>query len=242
MPSVVPPHTYSTWPVTKPLSGARKNSVARATSSGVPMRLTAMLSMIRRVCGASGGLLLWNSAVAIGPGQTALDAADFALVYGSAPLLAAGQRGGGASIAVLARSNYLDADVAAFGERFTTIAPRLPVRIFSTPGADPGIGEESDAIEVLLDVQWAGAIAPEATVRTVIATPAADIPEALEVAGNRLRRFGDRVQLVRANYADAAETLSEPLAGALLDLGISSHQIDDPARGFVRYFWKAAPA
>jgi 16S rRNA (cytosine1402-N4)-methyltransferase len=57
-------------------------------------------------------------------------------------------------------------------------------------------------------------------------------PEALEVAENRLRRFGDRVQLVRANYADAAETLSEPLAGALLDLGISSHQIDDPARGF----------
>ena len=57
-------------------------------------------------------------------------------------------------------------------------------------------------------------------------------PEALEVAENRLRRFGDRVQLVRANYADAAETLSEPLAGALLDLGISSHQIDEPARGF----------
>src|SRR6185503_16569657 len=57
-------------------------------------------------------------------------------------------------------------------------------------------------------------------------------PEALEVAENRLKRFGDRVQLVRANYADAAETLREPLAGALLDLGISSHQIDDPVRGF----------
>jgi len=57
-------------------------------------------------------------------------------------------------------------------------------------------------------------------------------PEALEVAENRLRRFGDRVQLVRANYADAAEALTEPLSGALLDLGISSHQIDDPARGF----------
>ena len=57
-------------------------------------------------------------------------------------------------------------------------------------------------------------------------------PEALAVAENRLRRFGDRVQLVRANYADAAATLREPLSGALLDLGISSHQIDDPARGF----------
>jgi 16S rRNA (cytosine1402-N4)-methyltransferase len=57
-------------------------------------------------------------------------------------------------------------------------------------------------------------------------------PEALEVAENRLRRFGDRVQLVRGNYADAAETLTEPLAGALLDLGISSHQIDEASRGF----------
>jgi 16S rRNA (cytosine1402-N4)-methyltransferase len=57
-------------------------------------------------------------------------------------------------------------------------------------------------------------------------------PEALEVAENRLRRYGDRVRLMRANYADAAEALREPLAGALLDLGISSHQIDEPGRGF----------
>jgi 16S rRNA (cytosine1402-N4)-methyltransferase len=56
--------------------------------------------------------------------------------------------------------------------------------------------------------------------------------EALEVAGNRLKEFGDRVRLVRANYADAAAAVAEPLAGALLDLGVSSHQIDDPGRGF----------
>ena len=56
--------------------------------------------------------------------------------------------------------------------------------------------------------------------------------EALEVAADRLKGYGDRVQLMRANYADAAERVREPLAGALLDLGVSSHQIDDPARGF----------
>lgn len=56
--------------------------------------------------------------------------------------------------------------------------------------------------------------------------------EALDVAGRRLSRFGDRVTLVRANFADAAESDDAPLAGALLDLGVSSHQIDDPARGF----------
>jgi 16S rRNA (cytosine1402-N4)-methyltransferase len=56
--------------------------------------------------------------------------------------------------------------------------------------------------------------------------------EALEVAGRRLARFEGRVQLVHANFADAAESVAAPLAGALLDLGVSSHQIDEAARGF----------
>jgi 16S rRNA (cytosine1402-N4)-methyltransferase len=60
-------------------------------------------------------------------------------------------------------------------------------------------------------------------------------PDALREAGRRLERFGDRVRLVRANYADAVEAadLAEgSLAGVLLDLGISSHQIDRDQRGF----------
>jgi 16S rRNA (cytosine1402-N4)-methyltransferase len=56
--------------------------------------------------------------------------------------------------------------------------------------------------------------------------------EALAVAGRRLSRFGNRVELVRANFASAAEEDDRPLAGALLDLGISSHQIDVIERGF----------
>ncbi|MGH7467289.1 MAG: 16S rRNA (cytosine(1402)-N(4))-methyltransferase [Longimicrobiales bacterium] len=56
--------------------------------------------------------------------------------------------------------------------------------------------------------------------------------EAIAVASRRLERFGTRVQLVHGNYADAAESVREPLAGALLDLGISSHQIDEGERGF----------
>jgi 16S rRNA (cytosine1402-N4)-methyltransferase len=56
--------------------------------------------------------------------------------------------------------------------------------------------------------------------------------EALEVAKKRLGRFGDRVWLEEANFADAVVADVAPLAGALLDLGVSSRQIDDPARGF----------
>jgi 16S rRNA (cytosine1402-N4)-methyltransferase len=60
-------------------------------------------------------------------------------------------------------------------------------------------------------------------------------PDALAEATARLARFGDRFRAVRANFAEsvAAAGVGEgELAGALLDLGISSHQIDVDQRGF----------
>jgi 16S rRNA (cytosine1402-N4)-methyltransferase len=56
--------------------------------------------------------------------------------------------------------------------------------------------------------------------------------EALTVAEQRLAAYAGRVDLVHANFADAAETVTVSLAGALLDLGVSSHQLDEAARGF----------
>ena len=60
-------------------------------------------------------------------------------------------------------------------------------------------------------------------------------PSMLEIAGPRLSAF-PWVRLVRADFADL-DTLREAAGGrtfdgALLDLGISSLQLDDPARGF----------
>lgn len=60
--------------------------------------------------------------------------------------------------------------------------------------------------------------------------------EVLPLAGERLARFGSRVRLLHADYRDlravaAAEGL-EAWDGALLDLGVSSVQLGDPARGF----------
>jgi len=61
-------------------------------------------------------------------------------------------------------------------------------------------------------------------------------PDALALADERLARFGDRCRLVHAAYADApavvADVVGGPLAGALLDLGVSSMQLDRPERGF----------
>lgn len=64
-------------------------------------------------------------------------------------------------------------------------------------------------------------------------------PEAVEAARDALAAFGERVRVVRADFRDAPRRVSEAvdegtehLAGALLDLGVSSHQIEDTARGF----------
>lgn len=61
--------------------------------------------------------------------------------------------------------------------------------------------------------------------------------EALAEAGKRLAGFGSRVRLVEANFRNTAEVLDElgekrGLGGALLDIGVSSHQLDTAERGF----------
>lgn len=60
-------------------------------------------------------------------------------------------------------------------------------------------------------------------------------PEALEAAQARLEPFGKRVRFLRASFDEAAvgAGLTGPvLSGALLDLGVSSRQIDRSSRGF----------
>jgi 16S rRNA (cytosine1402-N4)-methyltransferase len=60
-------------------------------------------------------------------------------------------------------------------------------------------------------------------------------PAALEAARERLRPFGDRVTLVQGNFRYLDQMLPRdwrPCAGVLLDLGVSSPQLDDDDRGF----------
>lgn len=61
-------------------------------------------------------------------------------------------------------------------------------------------------------------------------------PDALSFARQRLAPYGDRVVLVHASFAEmgkhAARLGFEQLDGILLDLGLSSRQLDDPSRGF----------
>ena len=60
--------------------------------------------------------------------------------------------------------------------------------------------------------------------------------DAIEQAGKELSEFSDSVTLVRGDFGDLAEILEElgtgPVNGVFCDLGVSSHQLDTPERGF----------
>ena len=61
-------------------------------------------------------------------------------------------------------------------------------------------------------------------------------PDAVNAASARLSRFGDRVTVVKSNFTRIREVLSDlgidKINGFLLDLGVSSYQLDTPERGF----------
>ena len=61
-------------------------------------------------------------------------------------------------------------------------------------------------------------------------------PVALKAAGERLAPYADRVTLVHSNFCEIAQVLKDlgidGVDGILLDLGVSSPQLDDAERGF----------
>jgi 16S rRNA (cytosine1402-N4)-methyltransferase len=55
-------------------------------------------------------------------------------------------------------------------------------------------------------------------------------PMAREAASKKLIKFGTRIKIISTNFADFS--LDEQAICVLADLGVSSHQLDEPSRGF----------
>ena len=64
-------------------------------------------------------------------------------------------------------------------------------------------------------------------------------PDAIEAAGERLKKYGN-VTVVRANFSEINAVLDNlnirEIDGLLLDIGVSSHQLDTPERGFSYHY------
>jgi subtilase family serine protease len=99
-----------------------------------------------------------------GQEENYLGPADFATIYNTQPLLSSGKNGAGVSIAIVGRSDINISDVEAFRT------------VFGLPFNDPNIiyantdpGDVSgDDVEATLDVEWAGAVAPQAKINLVL--------------------------------------------------------------------------
>ncbi len=91
---------------------------------------------------------------------------DYATIYDINPLLSAGIDGTGQAIAVLARSNIYLSDVESFRQMFGLKSndPKIVIT-----NSDPGEVAD-DTIETTLDTEWAGAIAPGATVKVIVSS------------------------------------------------------------------------
>ena len=89
---------------------------------------------------------------------------DWATIYNVSPLYAQGLDGTGQSIAVLGRMDVALSDVRAFRTN-AGLPPNDPQIIVNGP--DPGFAWCDDELESAMDVEWAGAIAGNATIKFV---------------------------------------------------------------------------
>lgn len=94
--------------------------------------------------------------------------ADFSTIYDLGPLTAAGIDGTGQTIAVVGQSDILLADIAKF--RTTYGLPANVPKLLNYGTTDPGLNGAQ--FEANLDIEWAGAIAPKATIYYVYGTNA----------------------------------------------------------------------
>lgn len=92
---------------------------------------------------------------------------DLAKIYNVTPLYSVGLSGAGQTIAIAGRSHFQMGDVYMFRKIFS-LPDNDPVVVVNGPDALHGV--TGDSLESSLDVQWAGALAPQATIKFVVSS------------------------------------------------------------------------
>jgi len=91
--------------------------------------------------------------------------ADFATIYDLGPAYQQSINGNGQAVAIVARSNIKLSDIQQF-RSFAGLSANNPQIIVN--GTDPGIFSFNEETEAVLDAEWSGAVAKNATIKFVV--------------------------------------------------------------------------
>lgn len=90
---------------------------------------------------------------------------DFATIYGTQTVVNQGFDGSGVTIAIVADSNINQTDAQTFRTIWGLPAENLTVTV---NGTNPGVLKSGNETESILDVEWSGAVAPNANINLVV--------------------------------------------------------------------------
>jgi len=151
-----------------PILNYRVNGQAHYANAGEPEIPQALAGVVGGVVSLhdfrSAPMNMASPSYTSSNGSHSLAPLDWVAIYDVAPLYGQGIDGTGQSIAVVGRADITLSDVRTF-RSISGLAPNDPLII--TNGPDPGFPGCDDELESTLDVEWAGAIARNATVKFV---------------------------------------------------------------------------
>jgi len=141
---------------------------ANATAPEIPQALAAVVrGFVSLDDFRSAPAHITAPAYTLANGVNLLMPLDWATIYDVLPLYSQGLDGSGQSIAVIGRSDVALTDVETFRAN-AGLPAKDPQKIFVN-GVNPGMPDCSDEAESALDIEWAGALAKNATVDFVTA-------------------------------------------------------------------------